>query len=637
MCGIAGAAARDPGRLPSLEVGHRMCSVIRHRGPDDEGIRREGCSLLGMRRLSIIDLAGGHQPICNEDGSVWIVFNGEIYNFQELRRDLEARGHRFRTNSDTECIVHAYEEFGELCFERLRGMFALALWDEPRQRLVLARDRLGKKPLYYAHLDGCLSFGSEVKSLLEVPGMPREVDTDALHDFLLLGYVPAPASIFRSIRKLPAAHYLVYENDQVTLRPYWRLEFEPKWQAHPRELEERLAALLEDAVRVRLVSDVPFGAFLSGGIDSSVVVALMARNMSLPVKTFTIGFRVDELNELPDARLVAEAFGTEHHELVVEADAVRLLEELVWHFDEPFGDSSAIPTFLVSRLARQHVKMVLSGDGGDELFEGYARYGRQRFVEALARGGGPLAGPVLGALGMLPGGLGRRLSALGRRVALPDPERYLSGVAVATPERVGELLPGTALRGRGFSAVRAHFLPGEATGLWDRIFAGDVRSYLVDDILVKVDRMTMANSIESRAPLLDHHLVEFAARLPSHLRRSGGRGKLLLRRVAAKLLPASVLSKRKQGFAIPLAQWFRNELQPLMRDTLDSRRFRERGLIAPAAADRLLLEHVEGRADHGEQLWMILNLELWARQYLDAGTRPAGVDASSAAGPERGA
>jgi asparagine synthase (glutamine-hydrolysing) len=615
MCGITGAVG-DP--FPDRAAADRMCRAIRHRGPDDQGIYYEPPAFLGMRRLSIIDLEGGHQPIGNEDGSVWLVFNGEIYNYRELRPELQARGHRFASQSDSECIVHAYEEYGEACFERLRGMFAIALWDARRKRLLLARDRLGKKPLYYRQAPGGLAFASELKSLLELPEATWPVDRTALRDYLVLGYVPTSRCIFKGVAKLPPAHYLVYEAGALRVCRYWQLRFEPKWQEPEPILEERLAALLDDAVKARLVSDVPFGAFLSGGVDSSLVVALMARHLAMPVRTFTIGFEEPGSDEIPDARVVARHVGTEHVELVAEPDAARLLQDLVWYLDEPFGDSSAIPTFLVSQLARRHVKMVLSGDGGDELFAGYERYARFAVVDRLARIGGPLVASSLNAAAaLIPGASARRVRWLAQRVGMPFPASYLSGVALSTREQLEELLQ-EPLNGAGlFSSVEGLFLrPGIGTGL-DRVMAGDIDSYLPDDILVKVDRMTMASSLEARAPLLDHALVEFAARLPLRLKRRGGRGKYLLRRVAGRLLPASVLTKRKQGFAIPLAAWLRRELRELAQDVFASRAFRERGVFDAAAVERCLADHVSGAADHGEHLWLVLGFEMWARRFTD--------------------
>ncbi|HSN21951.1 MAG TPA: asparagine synthase (glutamine-hydrolyzing), partial [Usitatibacter sp.] len=499
MCGIAGIVSLAGRALRAPAIAEAMCAQIVHRGPDDQGVYREPAAQIGMRRLSIIDLAGGHQPIHNEDRTVWIVFNGEIYNFRELREDLERRGHRFYTRTDTECIVHAYEEYGDAFLGRLRGMFALAILDRARGRLVLARDRLGKKPLYYARTPGdTLAFGSELKCLLAVPGFSPAVSKEATREYFALGYVPGPGTIYEGVMKLPPAHYLVLEKGRIAVRRYWQLEFGPKWTDGEEALRERLLAELDEAVRVRLVSDVPFGAFLSGGLDSSVVAALMARHLSHPVKAFTIGFREARFDEVADARRVARHIGAEHHELVVTADAAELLERLAWHFDEPFGDSSSIPTFLVSRLAAGHVKMVLSGDGGDEGFAGYERYAKYMKLDALARASLGLAPAALAAAARLAGGrLGERLRRIGARTGLAYPERYLSGVALSTAADVSPLLSRDVAAADPYRSVRGHFLREDVADPMDRVLSGDMASYLVDDILVKVDRMTMANSLES--------------------------------------------------------------------------------------------------------------------------------------------
>jgi asparagine synthase (glutamine-hydrolysing) len=591
---------------------------------------------LAARRLSIIDLAGGHQPIANEDGSVWVVLNGEIYNFAELRSDLVARGHRFTTNSDTECIVHAYEEYGDACFTRLRGMFAIAILDEKRQRLVLARDRLGKKPLYYGRIGGALAFASELKCFFAVPGFVPRVSAQAVREYFSLGYVPCPGTIYDDVEKLPPAHYLVLEDGHASLHRYWTLEYGPKWTDGDEALRERLMAHLDEAVRIRLVSDVPFGVFLSGGLDSSVVAALMARHLSSPVQAFTIGFREAGYDELPDARRISRHIHAEHHELVVDADAVQMLGTLAWHCDEPFADSSAIPTFLVSRLARAQVKMVLSGDGGDEAFAGYERYGRQLRLEALARGSAGLAPPMLrGAGRLLPGHLGQRVRRIGERMALAWPDRYLASVAVSTPGDAAAVLAAPIAARDPFERIRARFDESGMAQPVEAMVAGDVGTYLVDDVLVKVDRMTMANSLEARAPLLDHVLLEFCARLPFRLKRDGNRSKVLLRDVARQLLPPEALAKRKQGFGIPLAKWFRHELRPLMQDLVADRAFRERGVFDPAAVSACLEAHRRGDDDHGELLWLVLAYETWARRFLDAPVTAHPAQATAFAGPAR--
>lgn len=619
MCGIAGLVVAPNRPAPAAALGRRMTEVIRHRGPDDDGLHNDERALLGMRRLSIIDVAGGHQPIYGAEGNVCLVFNGEIYNFRELRADLEDDGHAFHTHGDAEVIMQAYLRDGERCFERFDGMFAIAIWDRRDHSLLLARDRFGEKPLYYALDDARLLFGSELKSLLQSPDCPRQIDPEALRAYFAYGYVPCPLSIFQGIRKLPPGHFLRYRDGEISMTRYWRAQLAPKGSSHEAESEEALVGHLHRAVESRLVADVPFGAFLSGGLDSSTVVALMAQKLSRPVKTFTIGFQEAAYSELGDARTVASHLGTEHHELVVEPDAVALLQQLVWHFDEPFADSSAVPTFLVSQLAQQHVKMVLTGDGGDELFAGYDRYLRMLALERLGRWR-PLAGLALRAAGaIVPNPRGARLQRVGERLGLSPAHRYLSGVALTRPDQARALC---AMAG---GAMHYHLPlldePGSDLGAGhsalDRAVAIDLQSYLPDDILVKLDRMAMATSLEGRAPFLEPGLAQFALQLPQSLRIRNGRGKYLLRKVASRWLPKDILSKPKQGFAIPIAEWFRGPLRALAADTFASKAFRERGLVDPEAADDLLREHLSGAADRSEALWQVLCLELWAQRFVD--------------------
>ena len=615
MCGIVGIVAAPGGPLPDQAVAHAMNAVITHRGPDDEGVFRDEQAMIGMRRLSIIDLAGGHQPVHNEDGTVQAVLNGEIYNFRELRDELEARGHRFYTKSDTEVIVHGYEEWGEGCFARLNGMFGIALWDIARKTLLLARDRFGEKPLFYSDDGRRLLFASELKSLLQVPGFRPPIAPEAVRAYVCFGYVPTPGSIFQGVRKLPPGHFLRFTDGRATVHRYYTLALGPKHRLSEADAEAELARLLDQAVESRLVSDVPFGAFLSGGLDSSVVVALMSRHLQQPVRTFSIGFREDAYNELSDARRVADHLHTEHHELVVEPDATALLQDLVWYLDEPFADSSSVPTYLVAKLARQHVKMVLTGDAGDEAFAGYDRYLRFLRLEQL----GPFkpAAATAAALAgkFAPSPYGYRLERIAERLREPFPASYLSGVALTRADVAGELL-GDAVR----SGSTEHYatlagaggIPDDLDAL-DRCVAIDFASYLPDDILVKLDRMAMATSLEGRAPFLDHRLIDFAVKLPTDLRVRANRGKHLLRRAAARWLPPPVLQKKKQGFAIPLGQWFRGPLRGLASDLIESQAFDQRGLIRQAAARRFLQRHLAGEADFGEVLWLICSLELWAR------------------------
>ena len=629
MCGIAGLISLDGRPLPGPQTLQAMCASIVHRGPDDQGTFQNDWAAIGMRRLAIIDVAGGHQPVSSAGGRIQVVFNGEIYNFRELRRELETRGYVFQSHSDSEVIAHAYAEYGTACFERLRGMFAIAVVDQDSRRLVLARDRIGKKPLYVGELSpGLLGFGSELKTLLAVPGWTPQLSMPAVQDFFSLGYIPALDTIFEGIAKLPPAHWMSIEPGRDGGAPsiqqtrYAHVDFQPKWTDDEATLEERLLAELDDAVKVRLVSDVPFGAFLSGGLDSSVVCALMTRHLSQPLKTFSIGFEEAAFDELPDARRVAQHLGTEHHELVVRADATGLLDTLAHHFDEPFGDSSAIPTYLVSQLAAKHVKMVLSGDGGDELFAGYSRYRRYAALQRIRRstlGMGPGLAKLAGAL--IPGAKGRRLAGIGQRMGLPWPDDYLALVALANPADLG-LLFGERAKTDPFGSIRQRFVRSDIDSDMERILSGDMDTYLADDILTKVDRTTMAVSLEGRAPLLDQNLIAFAARLPFDMKLRGEQGKYLFRKVAARLLPADVLNKRKQGFAIPLASWFRTDLKPMLLDTIGSRAFRERGIFSMQGIQTLVDEHQQGLQDRGELLWMVMVLETWLKTLPEQRPRP---------------
>jgi asparagine synthase (glutamine-hydrolysing) len=632
MCGIAGFVDSDlSGGLDSPRVRadeqvlRQMCAVIRHRGPDDEGLRVEPGVGLGMRRLSIIDLATGHQPIRNEDASVWVVFNGEIYNFRQLRADLLSRGHRFYTSTDTEVIVHAYDEWGEGAFARLRGMFAVALWDRRTSTLLLARDRLGIKPLYYTERAGRLYYASELKSLVTADAVERAIDPEALEHYLAFLYTPGDRAIFPGVRKLEPGHLLRWRAGQTRVAAYWT---PPRDEVRPPDEATAAEALLEhlrDAVRSHLVSDVPLGAFLSGGIDSSLVVALMAEASDRPVKTFSIGFDEPEWNELEAARAVATHFGTEHHEFVVRPDALGIAERLVHHFDEPFGDASAVPTWYVSAMARQHVTVVLSGDGGDELFGGYDRYIPHPVVAGFDRLAFPGAGRIAGLIaGRLPhGARGRRFL---QHVSQPAVRRYVDAVSFFTPDdRDALLTPEVRASNRLAPEERlaALFARTAHLPLASRQMRADLASYLPDDILTKVDRMSMAHSIESRVPLLDHRLVEHALALPPGLKIREGVRKYLLKAVAGRLLPAAVLDRPKRGFAVPLSVWCRGGLREAFTDVLQSSRHRQRGFFQAREVDRLLAEHLSGRRNHELRLWQLFMFELWQRQYLDDAPRPA--------------
>ncbi len=609
MCGIAGILSLD-GRPVAAEDVQSMCSTIVHRGPDDSGFFVRDDVGLGMRRLSIIDLHSGHQPLSNEDGSVWVVFNGEIYNFQELRKELSGRGHRLATRTDTEVIVHLYEEYGANLVDHLRGMFAFALWDGRRKRLLLGRDRLGIKPLYYAELGGRLVFASELKAILQSPAVDRELDCAAVNHLFTNLTTPSSQSIVRGIRKLEPAHVLTAgPNEPARLSRYWDVVFEPNRHATEEELVEELRGRIDESVRMHMVSDVPVGAFLSGGIDSSSVVAHMVRHTERPVKTFAIGFNEAAFNELPYARTIARTFGTDHQELIVEADITRILDDLVWHVDEPFGDPSAIPTFVVSRMAAQHVKVVLSGDGGDELFAGYDKYR----VEQRERRYSHLPRFLRKALGII--GSRLREGAKGRNFLLHHSlagwERYLDAAAFFRDSARQELLHREV-----FEQIRKDLPLRDAHWLSAAQYL-DLHRYLPNDILTKVDRMSMAHSLEVRVPLLDHQLVEFAATIPPEMNLRGGSGKLLFKKAMRGILPDAVIDRPKRGFAVPLASWFRGELEGFARDLLLSRRCRERNILNTAYVERLLDLHRSGRP-LDFQLWTLISFEMWCRTFIDA-------------------
>lgn len=628
MCGIAGFAEGQPRAgwtgVDAVEddtaLLRAMCAAIRHRGPDEEGIRVMPGAALGMRRLSIIDLATGHQPMHNEDSTVWVVFNGEIYNYAELRADLASRGHRFYTASDTETIVHAYEEWGEGAFSRLRGMFGIALWDTRDGSLLLARDRVGIKPLHFAVAGGRLYFGSEIKSILAADAVQPALDFQALDHYLSFLYTPQDASIFAGIRKLPPGHFLRWRNGRLDIRRYWELPAEEHTPASEEEAVEALRGVLRDAVRSHLMSEVPLGAFLSGGVDSSLVVGLMAEASSRPVRTFSIGFDDPRYDELEHAESVARHFGTEHHEFIVKPDALAIIDDLIRHFDEPFGDSSAIPTWYVSEIARRHVTVVLSGDGGDELFGGYERYSPHPRIAAFDRWSPPASRSVASLVWpLLPHGVtGKNFL---RRAARDERGRYLDQIGYFQRDEKEALLTGD-VRGRiaGTDAearLASHFNRFGRLPWPGQMMNFDFETYLPEDILTKVDRMSMAHSIESRVPLLDNDVVDFAARLPAALKIRNGRKKHILKEAAAGLVPASILARRKQGFAVPVGGWFRGDLREFFSDVLLSARARERGYFEPRFVERLVREHVTSRRDHTLRLWGLVVFELWHREYLD--------------------
>jgi asparagine synthase (glutamine-hydrolysing) len=613
VCGICGIVAADgpadPGRLGT------MSSKLVHRGPDSDGTFDDGPVALAARRLAIIDLATGDQPIANEDGTVHVVQNGELYNYRELRTELERAGHRFRTQGDTEVLVHLYEQEGPAFARRLRGMFAVALWDSRLRRLVLARDRFGIKPLYYRPSGRGLEFASELRSL------PRgEIDPDALEAFLAFNSIPAPLTIFRDSRKLPPGHVLVWEAGEVRLERYARpapVPLDELREDDEAELLEELRARLRDSVRAHLIADVPVGVLLSGGIDSSALAALAAQETAEPVRTFSIGFEERSFDELSDARLVAERYGTRHRELVLRPDAALLLPALADAFDEPFADSSALPTYLVSQLAAEDVKVALSGEGGDELFGGYYTY----VADLLAERAGGLAGIARPLVELLPSSTARasfdyKAKRFTRGAHLPPLERHHAWKEIFSPDARAELTG----RRHGFDPVDLHrerFAETEGAELLARLQDVDLGIYLVDDLLVKTDRASMAHSLEVRVPYLDAAVAGFAQALPRRHRVNGVRKKVLLRKAVAPLVPDRIVRGKKRGFSIPAAAWLRGELEPFARDTLSTETLRRQGYFEPEAVRRLLDRHVAGEEDLSRQLWGLLAFTLWHERHVE--------------------
>ena len=632
MCGIFGSFNLDRNSPLDSRIAQQMGEHLNHRGPDQEGLYQDHSICLGHRRLSIIDLSeAGRQPMPNEDKTLWIVFNGEIYNYQELRPELEKHGHRFRSNTDTEVILHLFESEGDACVNKLRGMFAFAIWNSRDEILFIARDRLGKKPLYYYFDSRVFAFASEMKALLLHSRVARELDLQAVDEYLSYQYVPAPRSIFRDIRKLPPAHTLVCKRNDLRLEKYWEPDFSRKisFQSNE-ELETGVLNQLEESTRIRLKSDVPLGAFLSGGVDSSAVVAMMARNMNTPVKTFSIGFEEEDYSELKYARRVASLFQTDHHEFVVKPDTVEILPKLVWHYDEPFSDSSALPTYYLSQMTRKHVTVALNGDGGDEAFAGYEKYLAMRFFSYLNQ---------------LPERGRRFLQRLGdslpeqaeKRNLMRKFKRFLrtstgnfttdylglmtlfddrSKKALYTPEFMHHL-KGNPPADRFLISLLER---GSSLHWIDRISRTDYESYLPNDLLAKVDIASMAHSLELRSPFLDHKFVEFSASLPPMFKLNGTKTKDLLKRALRKILPNDILDRKKMGFGVPLNHWFRGPLQEFARETLLSNNSLKRNYFKPEQLGRLLSEHAAGRKDHAYKLWNLLVLEIWHQVFVDGAT-----------------
>ena len=621
MCGIAGIATRDGLRDGDARLADAMLRSLAHRGPDDQYMAGDARAWLGARRLSIIDLEGGRQPLADESGLILATQNGEIYNYIELREDLERRGHVFQTRSDTETIVHLYEEHGAAFVRYLRGMFAIAIWDGRLNRLVLARDRLGKKPLYWRLVNGRLTYGSEMKAVLQDPEVERVVDREALDLYLQYQYVPAPWTILRGIAKLPPASTLVWDGDQPTIERYWTPDYEPKTRRDFREDVEEGLAIVREAVRLRLRSDVPVGVFLSGGMDSSVVTALMAEESSQPVRTFSIGFENEAFDELRYARAVADRYGTVHTEEIVRLDAIELLPELADHYDEPFADSSAVPTFRVSQLAAQHLKVVLTGDGGDESFGGYGRYRLNSIFGAFDRFPGPLlrAAARAGRAAALPLGsrsrLRRRLKNAEYLFGLDADERYVTQMSILGNADRSKLIAGA----NGATPYLLDVLRDGPADPIDRLLRADLLTYLPEDLLVKMDRATMANSLEARSPLLDHKLVEFAARLPPERKIDGGTTKVVLRAIAKQLMPAEHVDRPKMGFGVPIGDWFRGPLGDRFEEMVLAPDAAMRDHLDQSAARALLAAHRSHQAANDAGLWSLLMFELWARRWLRVG------------------
>jgi asparagine synthase (glutamine-hydrolysing) len=644
MCGISGACWTDAKLEVTSDQLRKMTDAIRHRGPDDAGQWISNLSstgvALGHRRLSIIDLDSGHQPLGNEDGSIQIVFNGEIYNYVELREELLQRGHTFQTHTDTEVIVHLYEELGPECVKRFRGMFAFALWDQKLQRLLLARDRLGKKPLVYRHDPGRLIFASELKALLTLQGIPRELNPIAVDQYLTYQYVPHPHSILKGFHKLPPASYALYERDQLQVVRYWTPPFDVKYveEAADPELrhsyswdlkkwQTKLRDALTEAVRIRLRSNVPLGAFLSGGVDSTLIAGLMQQVSTTPVHTFSIGFPVEKFDERKYARMAADHLKTKHHEFLVDPQALTMLPDLVWHYDEPFGDSSAIPTMYLSRMTRQEVTVALSGDGGDELFAGYERYSAVRLAQNYDRLPAFLRQAISSPLwqkipaSVSPKSKRRRLKRFLKALSLSPERRYLSWIEIFDCERRCELYSSemsAQLDGNDSADVLLEaYAVSQHRDFVTRTTAADVMSYLPCDILTKVDIASMSTGLECRSPLLDHHVVELAARMPMEHKIKGNVSKWILKETFPDLIPEPIRNRPKMGFGVPLDSWFRNELQPLLNDVLTSKRCLERGYFKPHAIQTMIEQHQQKQMDHSSRLWALLMLELWMQKFLD--------------------
>lgn len=631
MCGLVGKLNFDFQKPVENGLIEKMAETLKHRGPDDKGVYVKGNIGFGLSRLAVIDLSRtGHQPMHNEDKTVWIVFNGEIYNFQNLRRKLIERGHKFFSNSDTETIIHLYEEYGEGCLKYLRGMFAFAIWDEKKKKLFMARDRIGKKPLYYFLNDQCLIFASEIKAILEDRIVPRRVNKKAIHHYLTYNYVPNPQTAFHNIFKLPPAHFLIWQAGRMSIKRYWRLNYEPKLNLSEEEACEQILSRLKEATKIRMISDVPLGAFLSGGMDSSAVVALMSKLSEKPVRTFSIGFKEGSYNELPFAKIVAETFQTEHHEFLVKPKALQALPKLVWHYGEPFADSSALPVFYVAKMARDYVTVALNGDGGDENFGGYRRYHFDRFIRyynqfpSLMREGIinkfikiiPYTNSASFNLFL------QKLKVLSETSSDSQPQRHLWLLYWFNYNLKEKLYSDDFKREIGkedpLNIMAENYKNfGNLADSVDNMISVEANTYLPDDLLVKMDIATMANSLEARSPLLDHEFMEFAAALPPEFKIKNGERKYIFKKALKTLLPKEIIYRKKKGFTPPMDDWFRGEMKDYAHEvlldskTIDRNYFKKEGIV------KLLDEHCRSNINHGEVIWALIFLELWHRTFID--------------------
>lgn len=636
MCGICGKISLNSEIDESLM--HRMARVLAHRGPDDEGVyifhnkaKAQGNNIrlgLGHRRLSVIDVSSaGHQPMSNEDATIWLVMNGEIYNFTQLKKNLKEQGHIFRSGSDSEVILHLYEEKGLDCLKELRGCFAFALWDEKRERLFLARDRIGKKPLFYTYKNHTLIFASEIKSILQDGEVSANVNREVITDYLSYGYIPTPESMFEGIKKLPPAHFMIYENGEIQIKRYWKLDFSKKLNLDENQCVDRVMELLEDATKIRLESDVPLGVFLSGGIDSSAIVYMMSKISRQPAKTFSIGFEKGDFNELKYARIIAQKFNTDHTEFVVKPDAVGILPKLVWYYNEPYADSSALPCYYVANMARQKVTVALTGDGGDEDFGGYERFMAAKYAQLLNNMPVPFKNRIIDFVtNRIPAFLEYKdFRARLRRFLIMVPKslrvRHYNWLAIFNDSDKASLFSAEFSRENddknSFSYLDRAFEESSSKDVVDMVMSAEINTNLLDDLLVKMDIATMANSLESRSPFLDQEMMEFCAGLPSNMKIRGRKLKYILKKALLPVLPKEILFRNKAGFAVPLDNWFRNELKDYAYEILLSDRNINRGYFNKASLKFLLDEHISGKASNGSKIWSLLNLELWHRIFID--------------------